>query len=115
MGCFETFIDLEFFDFRISINSEFSSIYSDENGIINIDTNIASPYISNEKYCSTIATFSNVNTDENFIYYYPNNLVYHKVQGNEIQDIDIFISDKSNKQLKLLEGVPTIVKFILKT
>ena len=41
------------------IGATFSSnkIYSDENGIINIDTNIASPHIFNEKYCSAICIF----------------------------------------------------------
>ena len=37
------------------------------------------------------------------------------MQGNEVEDIDIFISEKNNKQLKLLKGVQTIVKLILKT
>ena len=62
----------------------------------------------------TIATFSNAKTDKNFIYYCPNNLVYHKIQGNEIQGINIFISDKQHEKLTLIDCIPTIVKLILK-
>ena len=80
-----------------------NKVYWGENGVINIDTNIASPYKSNLKYCSTVTTFSNVNTDENFIYYYPNNLVYNKERGNEVQDINILFRIKIINSLNFLK------------
>ena len=90
-------------------------ISSDDNDIINIDTNIVSPYIFNEEFRTTVATFSSVDTIENFVYYCPNNLVFYKIRANEIHDIDIFISDRNHNQLNLLAGIPTIVKLILKS
>ena len=86
------------------IGGTFSSnkIYSHENGSINIDTNIAFPFVSNKKNGSTIANFNNVNTNKNFIYYYPNNLVHHKVRGNEIQDINISFRIKIINSLNFL-------------
>ena len=37
-----------------------NKIQSNENDVINIDCNIVDPYISNTKFCNTIATFNNV-------------------------------------------------------
>ena len=49
------------------------------------------------------------------MYYYPNNRTYYKLKGNEIQDISIRISDKNYNQLQLFEGIPTIIKLIIKS
>ena len=83
--------------------------------VINIDCNIVYPYISNEKFCSTLATFNNITNNQKFLYYYPNNRTYYKLKGNEIQDISIRISDKDYNQLSLFEGIPTITKLIIKS
>ena len=92
-----------------------NEISSDENIIINIDSTIVAPYLSNDKYCSTIGTFNNVNKDKNFMYFSPSNLNYFRIRSNEIQDISIFISDKNYNQVQLLRDIPTFVKLIIKS
>ena len=92
-----------------------NTISSFNDNVINIDCNIVYPYISNEKFCSTIAIFNNITNNQKFLYYYPNNITYYKLKGNEIQDISIRISDKNYNQLQLFEGIPTIIKLIIKS
>ena len=62
-----------------------------DNNIINIESNIISPYISNENFCNTIATFNNLSNGEKFHYYYPNNLSYYRIKLDKIHDINILI------------------------
>ncbi len=92
-----------------------NTISSFNDNVINIDCNIVYPYISNEKFCSTIATFNNITNNQKFLYYYPNNITYYKLKGNEIQDISIRISDKNYNQLQLFEGIPTVINLIIKS
>ena len=92
-----------------------NTITSNENDVINIDCNLIDPYTSNEKFCTTIATFNNVSNDQRFLYYYPNNRNFYKLRGNEIQDINIRVSDKDYKQLNLFPGIPTIIKLIIRS
>ena len=68
-----------------------NKIESNENNVINIDCNIVDPYISNTKFCNTIATFNNVSSNQDFLYYYPNNKTFYKLRGNEIDTINIKI------------------------
>ena len=72
---------------------------SNDHNVINIDCNIVDPYISNTKFCNTIATFNNITNKQNFLYYYPNNRTFYKLRGNEIDSINIKISDKDYNQL----------------
>ena len=88
---------------------------SNDHNVINIDCNIVDPYISNTKFCNTIATFNNITNKQKFLYYYPNNRTFYKLRGNEIDSINIRISDKDHNQLNLFEGIPTIVKLIIKS
>ena len=92
-----------------------NKIMSNDHNVINIDCNIVDPYISNTKFCNTIATFNNITNKQNFLYYYPNNRTFYKLRGNEIDSISIKISDKDYNQLNLFEGIPTIVKLIIKS
>ena len=92
-----------------------NKIESNENNVINIDCNIVDPYISNTKFCNTIATFNNVSSNQDFLYYYPNNRTFYKLRGNEIDTINIKISDKDYNQLDLFKGIPTIVKLVIKS
>ena len=92
-----------------------NTITSYDNDVINIDCNLTYPYISNEKFCTTIATFNNVSDSKKFLYYYPDNRAYYKLRGNEIQDISIHISDKEYNQLNLFKGIPTILKLVIKS
>ena len=92
-----------------------NKIMSNDHNVINIDCNIVDPYISNTKFCNTIATFNNITNKQNFLYYYPNNRTFYKLRGNEIDSINIKISDKDYNQLNLFEGIPTIVKLIIKS
>ena len=90
-------------------------ITSDNNNVLNIDCSIVYPYISNETFCSTIATFNNITNNQKFLHYYPDNRTYYKIRGTEIQNITIRISDKDYNQLILFDGIPTIVKLIIKS
>ena len=92
-----------------------NKIMSNDYNVINIDCNIVDPYISNTKFCNTIATFNNITNNQNFLYYYPNNRTFYKLRGNEIDSINIKISDKDYNQLNLFQGIPTIVKLIIKS
>ena len=49
------------------------------------------------------------------MYYYPNNRTFYKLRGNEIDTINIKISDKDYNQLDLFKGIPTIVKLVIKS
>lgn len=91
-----------------------NTISSENNDIINIDCNIVAPYISNENFSSTIATFNNIYYDEKFSYYCSNNLTYYRIKTNEIQDITIFISDKNYQQFVFFKDIPTIIKLVVK-
>ena len=92
-----------------------NKIESNENNVINVDCNIVDPYISNTNFCNTIATFNNVSSNQDFLYYYPNNRTFYKLLGNEIDTINIKISDKDYNQLDLFKGIPTIVKLVIKS
>ena len=92
-----------------------NKIESNENNVINIDCNIVDPYISNTKFCNTIATFNNVSINQDFLYYYPNNRTFCKLRGNGIDTINMEISDKDYNQLDLFKGIPTIVKLVIKS
>ena len=92
-----------------------NKIISNDHNVINIDCNIVDPYISNTKFCNTIATFNNITNNQNFLYYYPNNRTFYKLRGNEIDSINIKISDKDYNQLNLFQGIPTIVKLVIKS
>ena len=92
-----------------------NKIFSDDNDIINVDSNLLDPYILNEKYCSTIATFSNTANQNKFMYYSPDNPIYYKLRSNEIQHINIRILDKDYNQVRLYKDTPTIVKLIIKS
>ena len=41
--------------------------------------------------------------------------MYYRIKSKEIQDINIFISNEDNKQIKLFKDTPTIVKLIIKS
>ena len=92
-----------------------NNIPLEDNNIINVESNIISPYISNEKFCNVISTFNNLSDEKKFLHYYPNNLMYYRIKSNEIQDINIFISNEDSKQIKLFKDTPTIVKLIIKS
>ena len=92
-----------------------NNIPLEDNNIINVESNIISPYISNEKFCNIISTFNNLSNEKKFLHYYPNNLMYYRIKSNEIQDINIFISNEDSKQIKLFKDTPTIVKLIIKS
>ena len=44
-----------------------NKIMSNDYNVINIDCNIVDPYISNTKFCNTIATFNNITNNQNFL------------------------------------------------
>ena len=90
-------------------------IQSNEDHVINIDCNIVDPFISDTKYCNTIATFNNITNNQKFFHYYPNSRTFYKLRGNEIDAINIRISDKDYNQLDLFYGIPTIVKLIIRS
>ena len=90
-------------------------IQSNEDNVINIDCNIVDPYISNGNFCNTIATFNNITNNQKFFHYSPYNRTYYKLKGNEIDTINVRISDKDYNQLNLFHGIPTIVKLIIKS
>ena len=116
-------IDKEiYYLYFIKINDEIrggiffeNSIPLEDNNIINVESNIINPYVSNEKFCTTIATFNNLSNGEKFHYYYPNNLIYYRIKLDQIQDISIFISDKDNKQIQLFKDTPTILKLVIRS
>ena len=43
---------------------------------------------------NTLATFNNVTNNQKFFHYYPNSRTFYKLRGNEIDTINIRISDK---------------------
>ena len=92
-----------------------NKIQSNDDTVINIDSNIVDPYISDTKFCNTLATFNNVTNNQNFFHYYPNSRTFYKLRGNEIDTINIRISDKDYNQLSLFQGIPTIVKLIIRS
>ena len=47
-----------------------NKIQTNDDPVINIDSNIVDPYISDTKYCNTLATFNNVTNDQNFFHYH---------------------------------------------
>ena len=49
------------------------------------------------------------------MYYYPNSRTFYKLRGNEIDTVNIKISDKDYNQLDLFKGIPTIVKLVIKS
>merc|ERR1712112_463550 len=89
-------------------NFVFEIYESNDDTVINIDSNIVDPYISNTKFCNTLATFNNITNNQNFFHYYPNSRTFYKLRGNEIDTINISISDKDYNQLSLFQGIPTI-------
>ena len=64
-----------------------NKIQSNDDTVINIDSNIVDPYISDTKFCNTLATFNNVTNNQNFFHYYPNSRTFYKLRGNEIDTI----------------------------
>ena len=90
-------------------------IQSDDDNVINVECNIVDPYISNTKFGNTLATFNNITNNRKFFHYYPNSRTFYKLRGNEIDTINIRISDKDYNQLSLFHGIPTIVKLIIRS